>query len=97
MQRKLLGIVHGFQRNKSANNYIFCICQILEKKWENSEAVHQLYIDFKKAHNSFRRDVLYNILIEFDIPIKLVSLMKMCLNEMYSRVRVGKHLSDISY
>ena len=34
------------------------------------------------------------ILIEFGIPMKLVSLIKMCLNEAYSRVRVGKHLSD---
>jgi hypothetical protein len=37
---------------------------------------------------------LYNILIEFGIPLKLVRLMKLCLNETYSRVRVGKHLSD---
>jgi hypothetical protein len=37
---------------------------------------------------------LYNILIEFGIPLKLVRLIKMCLNETYSRVRVGKHLSD---
>jgi hypothetical protein len=37
---------------------------------------------------------LYNILIEFGIPLKLVRLIKMCLNESYSRVRVGKHLSD---
>jgi hypothetical protein len=38
---------------------------------------------------------LYNILTEFVIPKKLVSLIKMCLNETYSRVRVGKHLSDM--
>jgi hypothetical protein len=30
----------------------------------------------------------------FGIPLKLVRLIKMCLNETYSRVRVGKHLSD---
>jgi hypothetical protein len=28
--------------------------------------------------------------------MKLVRLIKMYLNEMYSRVQVGKHLSDIS-
>ena len=38
---------------------------------------------------------MYNILIEFGIPMKLVRLIKMCLNEIYSRVRVGKHLSDL--
>jgi len=57
--------------------------------------VHQLFIDFKKAYNSVRREVLYNILIEFGIPMKLVRLIKMCLAETCSRVRAGKHLSDM--
>jgi hypothetical protein len=56
--------------------------------------VHQLFIDFKKAYDSVRREALYNIFIEFGIPMKLVRLIKMCLSETYSRVQVGKHLSD---
>jgi hypothetical protein len=59
-----------------------------------NETVHQLFIDFKKAYDSVRRKVLYNILIEFGIPMKLVRLIKMCLNETYSKVHIGKHLSD---
>jgi len=35
------------------------------------------------------------ILIVFDIPMKLVRLINMYLNETCSRVRVGKHLSDM--
>jgi hypothetical protein len=38
---------------------------------------------------------LCNILSEFDIPIKLARIIKTCLNETYSRVQVGKHLSDM--
>jgi len=74
---------------------ISCIHQILEKGWEYHEAVHQLFIDFKKAYVSVRRDVLYNILIEFGIPKKLVRLTKMCLTETCSIVLVGKNLSDM--
>ena len=38
---------------------------------------------------------MYSILIEFGIPKKLVRLIKMCLTETYSRVRVGKNLSEM--
>ena len=37
---------------------------------------------------------MYNILIEFGIPTKLVRLIKLSLNETRSRVRVGKHSPD---
>jgi hypothetical protein len=84
----------GFRRNRSTTDHIFRIHQIFEEKWEYNEAVHQLFIDFKKAYVSVRREALYNILIEFRIPLKLVRPVNMCLNETYSRVRVGKHLSD---
>jgi len=38
---------------------------------------------------------LYNILSEFGIHMKFVHLIKMCLNEIYTRVWVGRHLSDM--
>ena len=57
--------------------------------------MHQLFIDIKEAYDSVRREVLYNILFEFGIPMKLVRLIKMCLTDTYSGVWVGKNLSDI--
>ena len=38
----------GFQHNRSTTDHIFCTHQLLGKKWEYNEAVHQLFIDFKK-------------------------------------------------
>jgi hypothetical protein len=67
---------------------IFYIQQILEKKWEHNGMVHQLFIDCKKVY-----EVFYNILLEFGVPKKLIGLTKMCLNETYSKVHVGKLLS----
>jgi hypothetical protein len=54
----------------------------------------QLFIDFKKAYDSVKRDVLYDILIESGIPMKLVRLIKMCLTETYSRVRLDNNFSN---
>jgi hypothetical protein len=38
-------------------------------------------------------EVLYSILIEFGLSMKVVRLIKMCLNEMYSKSYISKHLS----
>jgi transcriptional regulator len=76
------------------NDQIFYIRHILEKNWEYNGTVHEIFIDFKKDYDSVRREALYNILIEFGIPRKLVGLIIMCLNETYSRVSIGKNLSD---
>jgi hypothetical protein len=92
MQRILLEIISV---DFDVIDHIFCIHQILEEKWEYSETVHQLFIDFKEAYDSVRREVLYNILMESGIPMKLVELIKLCLNKTYSRVQADKHLPDM--
>jgi hypothetical protein len=38
---------------------------------------------------------LYNMLVEFAVPMKVVRLIKMCLNETYSKVHMGERLSDM--
>jgi len=55
----------------------------------------QLIIEFKKVCESVRREGLYNIVIECGTPMKLVRLIKMCLNDTYSRVCVEKQLSEL--
>ena len=66
MQKKLLGIISVDFDATSQLLIIYCAFVIvLEKKWEYNEEVHQLFIEFKKAYDSVRREVLYKILIEY--------------------------------
>jgi hypothetical protein len=69
-----------FWCNRSTTDQIFYIHQTQERKWEYNGTVHQLFMNFKKDHDSVRREVLYNILIEFGLPRKLDGLIKVCLN-----------------
>jgi hypothetical protein len=84
----------GFRLNRSAEDHMLCICQILEEKFEYNQTVHQLFIDFKKAYDSVRVEVFYCVLIEWEVPMKLVRMFKICLHEMYSKVHIGIHLSN---
>jgi hypothetical protein len=59
----------------SATGHTLCIRQIREKKWDYKEAVHQIFIDFSEACDSVRRDVLYDIVLEFGILVKVVGLI----------------------
>jgi hypothetical protein len=70
---------HQYGFRGSTTDQIFCIHQILEKKWDYNETVHQLFIDLKKPYDLVRREVLYSIFIEFGVPMKLLMLIKMCL------------------
>jgi hypothetical protein len=74
MQRKLLGSISVDLDVTGRLLIIYsAFVKFLEKKkWEYNEAVHQLFIDFKKAYDSVRREVLYNILNEFGIRMKVV-------------------------
>jgi len=96
MQRKLLGIISvDFDTKVQLLIIYFAFVKYLRYKLEYNEAVHQLFIDFKHVCIAVTREVFYNIPIELVIPMKLVRLIQMCLTVTYSRVRVGKNLSDM--
>ena len=42
----------------------------LKKIWGYNEAGHHLFIAFKNVYDSVRKEVLYNIVIAFGIPMK---------------------------
>jgi hypothetical protein len=54
---------------------------VFVRKFEYNGTVHQLLTDFEKTYDRVRRKVLYVIFIEYVIPVKLVRLIKICLNE----------------
>ena len=84
----------GFRRNRSTSDQMFTIRQLLEKKWDFCETIHQLFIDFKKAYDSIKRSKMYQILVLLGVPKKLVRLIQICLNGSTGKVRVGGNVSE---
>jgi len=70
----------------STTDKIIHICQIM-KKWYSISAIYRV-----TEGPWLWREVLYNSDNEFGIFMKLFKVIKMCLNEMYSKICIGNHL-----
>jgi sorting nexin-29 len=84
----------GFRKNTSTTNQIFTLRQIMEKTKEFGIETHHLFIDFKSAYDTVRREQLYNAMSEFKIPHKLIRLTRMTMEHTKSQVRIQSDLSD---
>ena len=96
MRRKILGIINV---DSDATGRLLIIYFAFVKYWrKNGNTMKQCLSSLQTLRKLMIQSgggVLYYILIEFVIPKKLVWLVKMCLTEMYSRVRLGKNVSDM--
>ncbi|XP_043065425.1 uncharacterized protein LOC122320881 [Drosophila ficusphila] len=84
----------GFRPGKSTIDQIFTLRQILEKSYENQIDTHHLFVEYKAAFDSPRRDRLYAAMSELGIPAKLIRLCRMTLSNTISSVKVGNDQSE---
>jgi hypothetical protein len=98
MQRNLLGIISVDFNTTNQLLIIYCafvkyLGKILGTQRSSASAVYRLQ-EKSMIQLEWRSCIIY-ISIEFGMPMKLLRLIKMCLNETCSIVRVGKNLSEM--
>jgi hypothetical protein len=76
----------GFRRNKSTTDQIFAMKQILGKCYEYDLDIHCIFINFKQAFDSIKRNELYKSLYNPGIPRKLINLIKESLTNTKDKV-----------
>jgi hypothetical protein len=85
----------GFQHNRSTNDQIFLDLldpgERMRVQQDSMSAIHEL----KKAYDPVRSEVLNNILTKSGMRKKVASLNQMCLYDIYGKVHISKHLSDM--
>jgi sorting nexin-29 len=79
----------------STVDQIFNIRQILEKCSEQVKDTHHLFIDFKAVYDSIDRRSLYAAMEEFNIPKKLIALVKATMNNTQCQVMMQNKLSEL--
>ena len=93
-----LGIVGeyqaGFVPGRSTTDNIFIVRQLCEKYREYNRTAWHVFVDYRQAYDSVHRPSLWTILRHFNLPQKLIRLIKECYVSSRGRVKVGGELTD---
>ncbi|KAL4127579.1 hypothetical protein QTP88_011746 [Uroleucon formosanum] len=84
----------GFIKGISTTDHIFTIRQALEKYYEFEKEVHLCFVDFSQAYDSINRNKLWITLEEFEMPSKLIRLIKECNSNTACKVKFRNQLSE---
>ena len=83
----------GFRQGRSTTDQMFTLRQILDKFREYNLQTHHLFVDFKAAYDSVKRNELWQIMLEYGFPTKLIKLSRMTLEGSKSCVRIAGETS----
>jgi hypothetical protein len=68
---------------------------MLEKCWEYNVSVYLTYRDFRQAYDSVRREKIYEALQHFQIPSKLLRLVKVPVDNTVANVQVQTEMMEL--
>ena len=84
----------GFRPNRSTLDNIFIMRQIYEKCHEYNIDLHNIFIDLSQAFDTVNRDLIHNSLIKYDVPDKLIKLIKRTMQRTKMKVKANNSYSE---
>lgn len=84
----------GFKPGKSTVDHVFTLRQLIEKHYEYNKPLQLLFIDFKQAYDSIKRKLLWKSMEKFGIPLKLVKMVKTCIEESRCKIKFVSNYSE---
>jgi sorting nexin-29 len=72
----MIGEYHAVFRRRSVTDRLFAVKQLLVKFWEHDIDLYQIFVNFKQAYDSIKREKLYTATQEMGISNKLIRLVR---------------------
>ena len=84
----------GFRKGRSVIDQIFTLREIQAESYEYEKETYVMFIDFRQAYDTIKRNELYQALMEIGISGKLLRLIKTTLTDTNNIVRIGHSTSN---
>ena len=94
MEEVVDGAQFGFRKNKGTRNAIFVIRMVLERMLEKNNEVYMCFIDYEKAFDTVKHEILIDMLQRMGVDGRDSRLIRNLYWEQEARVRIGEDRSD---
>ena len=84
----------GFRKDRSCTDKIATLRIIVEQSVEWDSSMYINFVDYENAFDSLDRDTLWKLLQHYEIPDKLISLIRNTYEDMACRVIHAGKLTD---
>ena len=78
----------GFRKNRGTRDHIFNLMMIIQKYREVNTDIHTCFIDYSKAFDCVRREILWQTLQEMNFDNKIISPIKSLYEDQQSAVQL---------
>jgi hypothetical protein len=93
VERKIGQYQCGFRKNRSVMDQVFVLKQIMDNSIDQNLPLYMLFIDFKQAYDTIKREKVYEAMRQMGIGEKLIRLVRMTLKETEYKVLANGQLS----
>ena len=84
----------GFRKDRNTVQQILTLRLISEKHLEREKMVYHCFVDYTKAFDSVWHDGLWTVLESYQVPQRLMKLMKDLYNQSELAVKINGHLGE---
>ena len=94
LDKKLRENQAGFRANRSCNDQITTLRNIIEQSVEFNASLITCFVDFEKAFDSLNRPALWKLLRKYGLPNKFINIIKQLYSNHSVRILHNNQLSD---
>ena len=84
----------GFRKERSCTDQIATLRVIVEQTIEWQTPLYVCFVDFEKAFDSIDRQTIWNILLHYGVPVKIVNIIRKLYEGFFCKVIHNGRLSD---
>ena len=85
----------GFRDGKSTADCVFLLHSIIQNVITKNKSLYVAFIDYEKAFDTVKHDILFNRLIDCGISLKILNIIKSLYKKVLATVKLHGEFSDL--